>query len=56
MEKKENYAIVREDGKYLVGTTYYGNEGVVYVRTKEQCKKEIEMYYKNKGYSVRKII
>lgn len=54
--KTELYAIKDNTGNWLLESSYGGGETIIYVRTKEMCKKIIDLYYRNSGYSVAKIV
>lgn len=54
--EEEKYALVKPDGKWLVETNYHSSELVINVRKRKHCLRIIEMFYKDKGYKVKKII
>ena len=53
---KKEYAIVNNNREYITYKTY-GSLDSFYIPlfTKDEGKKEIEMYFRNKGYSVKKM-
>ncbi len=52
---KTEYAILDNDGKFLTSPNEHGSGSYIALMDKEDAKKEIEMYYRGKGYSVRKM-
>jgi len=49
------YAVIDKDGYFQTGTDLYSTERHILLRTKADALRYIEIYYRNKGYKVKRM-
>lgn len=55
MKTETTYAIIDNEGRFLTSPNETGSGKYISLFTKEKAQQEIEIYYRNKGYRVRKL-
>lgn len=51
----KEYCLINKEGLICVNTSYYGNENIINLYTKEDALRQIKSYACHEGYKIKKL-